>query len=505
MRYIYDYNKGPKNIISVNQEGGFDHQPPETPQARTTLPRTCKVMHGEEVVVGSLDVKSLYTMCKSRTMGEHIRTFFKQSKLRYEGVNCKSLVRYLALTHMRTNTQLDDFIPPPKGTTTMKSWLTTETDHQFNEAVVEGCLANQEETNQLLGHCITNCLDIAMKNHYYTVGGNIYRQKDGSAMGVDASVEGCDLYMLAWDRLFLRKLLDLGWTLMLYKRYVDDIGAASMMLNPGWHYDAVKDKMVFSGTHQNHNIPGDQRTFLEMVAIGNTLDPNIQLEMDVPSLNGDNKLPLLDIKIWMEGDTLRHQFYKKDLSSKYLILQRSAMAQKVKRNTLFEEGIRRLRNCDLETDRDKLIEVLGEFSNAMRISGYSLQVRHDIVRGVLERSKQMEELIRAGSKIRYRNFKEMETQKSSRYGKHKNTWFLRGEVTSILKVQVTPRGHLASITREILRGLRAPDGGLTSVVETGGRNVMSGLAKGDPFRGQECPFNGGVTHIKCWSVPKADC
>ena len=29
---------------------------------------------------------------------------------------------------------------------------------------------------------------------------------------------------------------------------------------------------------------------------------------------------------------------------------------------------------------------------------------------------------------------------------------------------------------------------------------MSGLAKGDPFRGQECPFN-----IKCWSVQKADC
>ena len=35
---------------------------------------------------------------------------------------------------------------------------------------------------------------------YYTVGGNIYTHKDGAAMGVDLAVEGCDVYMLEWDR-----------------------------------------------------------------------------------------------------------------------------------------------------------------------------------------------------------------------------------------------------------------------------------------------------------------
>ena len=38
--------------------------------------------------------------------------------------------------------------------------------------------------------CFATGTEIVLKYHYYTVGGNIYRQKDGAAMGVDLAVEG---------------------------------------------------------------------------------------------------------------------------------------------------------------------------------------------------------------------------------------------------------------------------------------------------------------------------
>ena len=128
------------------------------------------------------------------------------------------MVKFLDIVGTTTGTDLYDFIPSPKGTTSLKCWLRTETDNQFYPANKEGCLASQKEINQLLGCCITKCLNKVMLNHYYTVGGQVYNQNDGSPMGLDTSVEGSDLYMLAWELAFICKLFELGWSLEMYKR-----------------------------------------------------------------------------------------------------------------------------------------------------------------------------------------------------------------------------------------------------------------------------------------------
>ena len=70
--------------------------------------------------------------------------------------------------------------------------------------------------------------------------------------------------------------------------------------------------MVYDRTHRNVNIEDDLRTFQELVAVGNSLDLNIQLELDVPSLHDDGKLPILDLKVWIEDNQIRHIFYKKE-------------------------------------------------------------------------------------------------------------------------------------------------------------------------------------------------
>ena len=431
-------------------------------------------------------------------MGEHIKRLLRDSNLNFESINLKALVRFLALKSC--NTGLEDYIPMPKGTTTLKSWLRTETNNQFRDPVLESCMASKTETNQLLGCCIAECIDVVMKNHFYTIGGVTYKQKDGSPMGLDTSVEGSDLYMLAWEHAFLNKLKSLGWSLSMYKRYVDDIQGVTMCLNKGWHYDFIKDKMIYSKDHPNSDLPDDLRTFKELLAIGNSLDTNIQLELDVPSLHNDNKLPILDLKVWVENGILRHEFYKKEVASKHVILQRSAISDNVKRETLFQEGLRRLRNCDTLTDTETIRQVLGEYSNCMRMSGYGPRIRRDILKGTLDRSKTNEEEIRQGLRKRFRNRAEIETGKQNATGKYKTTWFLKGEITSVMMVQPTQHGSLSKAVRDAIHGKRAPDGGLTKVVEMGGVNIMAGLNKPDPFRSSLCPFED-----ECWCSKETDC
>ena len=73
--YVYsEYNREVYNIQ------GPEHQSSTT---RLCLPRFCKAppMQGNTVVIGSMDVNSLYPSCKSKQTGEHIVNFYKKSNL----------------------------------------------------------------------------------------------------------------------------------------------------------------------------------------------------------------------------------------------------------------------------------------------------------------------------------------------------------------------------------------------------------------------------------------
>ena len=44
----------------------------------------------------------------------------------------------------------------------------------------------------------------------------------------------------------------------------------------------------------------DLRMMREVVAMANTKERDIQLTMDVPSINKEGKFPVLDLKMWIE-------------------------------------------------------------------------------------------------------------------------------------------------------------------------------------------------------------
>ena len=109
--------------------------------------------------------------------------------------------------------------------------------------------------------------------------------------------------------------------------------------------------------------------------------PMIQLEEDYPSKYGDNKLPLLDLKVEVkefeeEDDkpaTAKLYYYRKPMSNWQLMNANSAMAMSVKRMSLTQYRLRILRNTKLEVPWSEKAAMLSEFSARLRDSGIRIQ------------------------------------------------------------------------------------------------------------------------------------
>lgn len=82
-------------------------------------------------------------------------------------------------------------------------------------------------------------------------------------------------------------------------------------------------------------------------------------------------MQLFDIKARVgEDGNIEHQFFKKPMASSMCILEISAQSKKVKKTTLIPEGLRRLRNCSLQTGWKDKAQILTEWSETMARSGY---------------------------------------------------------------------------------------------------------------------------------------
>ena len=113
----------------------------------------------------------------------------------------------------------------------------------------------------------------------------------------------------------------------------------------------------------------------------------------------------------------------------------------------------------------------------------------------------MVEQYRGGTFTLYSTRLEIQQAKQLKGGNTAATWFLRGENTCTIKVAATPGGALKKEMVKTLENVRAPDGGLTKVVEKGGKPVMGGLQQSDPFKPDGCRFGDS----DCLVAQGADC
>ena len=80
------------------------------------------------------------------------------------------------------------------------------------------------------------------------------------------------------------------------------------------------------------------------------------------------------------------------------------MARSVKRNMIYQEALRRLRNISPQLEWDEAIPHMNVFSNMLRISGCSKDYRKHVISGAIDRMREVRCMVSNGDwESQYRN------------------------------------------------------------------------------------------------------
>ena len=116
-------------------------------------------------------------------------------------------------------------------------------------------------------------------------------------------------------------------------------------------------------------------------------------EFDTPSFHDNNRLPVLDLNIWLDDKDdftpIKHTFYQKEMTNKKVVLASSATPLNMKKAILTEEGLRRLKSCSPSLPWSHKVEVMTEYNWWLMVSGHSETFRIEITNRILKKSEQL--------------------------------------------------------------------------------------------------------------------
>ena len=179
--------------------------------------------------------------------------------------------------------------------------------------------------------------------------------------------------------------------MVLYDRYVDDTKQGAEKIKKGTRFEDGALTWSKQREEEDKDTPDDILTFTVLQQIANTISPTLRVTFETPSQYPNGKLPLLDTQIWVENNLVRHEYYEKPMTSKYVIMASSAHPDRMKRAVLVEEGMRRMRNCSPDAPWKTITPHLEKFAWKMMVSGYPQSYRGTIIRLAVEKFRKSRE------------------------------------------------------------------------------------------------------------------
>ena len=338
---------------------------------------------GNPIVIGSTDVKALYpSLDIDFTISKVCEVIF-ESSLKFEGLWYDEIALYVAIHKSPEELrmlQIEEVCPTRttnRGTKpTVKSITHGEREKRFKNWVDAIREPDDNERRKLLVTALEIGMKHVMKNHTYNFANTIKRQTKGGPIGLDLTGGIAQVFMIWWNGELRRKLVQIGVVVHMKKCYVDDVNYGLLPTPPGATYVNGELHIEEAMVVQDSAVPADERTMKIVTAVGNSIHESTQLEYDCPSMHDDGKMPILDLKVWVnETNVIKHEFYAKDVSSKSVIHRNSALPDTVKRTVLSQEALRRLLNCSRDLPWNEKAKHLTEFSLRLHFSGYDKRFR----------------------------------------------------------------------------------------------------------------------------------
>ena len=212
------------------------------------------------------------------------------------------------------------------------------------------------------------------------VGDTNYQQMAGGSIGLELTGAVARPFMLRYDELYMTRVREAGLNLMFYERYVDDSNQVAIVPPPGTKYDANTKRTFIDENSIDIHENSEERTARVLLEIANTIVPGIEMEYDIPDKNVDKKMPILDMKVWINKETgnIMFQHYEKPTASKNILYANSAQPITCRNSVHTQEILRRILNCSPELDWSKEIApILTEYMRRMMKSGYKQKYRID--------------------------------------------------------------------------------------------------------------------------------
>ena len=348
-----------------------------------------------------------------------------------------------------------------------------------------------------------------MENHAYTFKGEAHLQEEGGSIGERFTQALARLVMLDWDREFLKVAQENNVVMIMYKRYIDDVNELLRALPAGTRWNAETKEMEIQEDQVENDlqVPADVRTMEQIVKMGSSISEMIQLTGECPSRSPGEKMPVLDLAVWIEKDkdgdnTVWWQHYRKPVTNLLFILEKSAMPLKVKRTTLSQEVIRVLRNCRLDIPWEEKAAMLTEMSTRMMMSGYPEKFREEVIISGVQGFEKMVAVQESGGRpVNRPRIWEKDARKRKKK-KNSITWHKNGGFDVPLFVPCTPDGELAKKIKEIEKKSSGNRTVRFKVVETAGVSLKSQLQPSDPWAGEQC---GRQECFPCREEKGGDC
>ena len=462
-------------------------------------------------VIGSMDVEALYPSLDIDFTIEKVCELLYESSVEYKGLNVKELGLYLSLV-------MDDEEQMDKG---VREGCPTRRHRRGPRPNITGCGTTEKEedrhrpwlfpnqanvTEDLKRRMLVEAMRVVLKTlletHTYDFAGVTRRQTKGGAIGMELTGVLAQIFMVWWDRQFTLKLSLIEIRLKIHERYIDDSNLATKQTEKGARYDGEKVVITEESRNEDAEIPDDERTMKFLQSVANSIHPSIRMTIDYPSKHVEGKVPMLDLKMWIEkiGEVRRiiYEHYEKEMATKSVIHAASAIPFKMKQTVLTQEMLRILLHCSNDIPWEAVLVHLNNFMKKMQYSGYDKVFRYKVAKSAINAYETIRENEKNGIRPMHRPKTWRRAERMMEKEEKKKTWYKTGGFDSVLFIPTTPEGKLKRMYEEVIRrsGLRV------KVIERTGRTLKSQLQTSNPFREPNC---GREDCILCRTFGQGNC
>ena len=446
-------------------------------------------------IVGSADVEALYPSLDIEFTVDKVCEMVRESKVTLHGIDYEELGLYLSLNKTEEQIQqmeLEDVCPKRRAIHGPRPKLTgcgmVENKAQRHEPWIFPDLSElgEETKRKMIVEAMRIVLKELLETHAYEFAGELRRQRKGGPIGMELTGVVAQIFMVWWDKQLRRRLQAVDFHLKMHERYVDDSNVVARAMEIGARYDGERITVTAASIQEDQNIPADERTMKLLQSIAAHIHPSIRLTIDFPSKHLDKKVPMLDVKMWIDKIddmlTLLYEHYEKPTATKSIVHAKSALPTKNKRTILTQEVLRILLHCSNYLEWEVVCKHINEFAKKMQHSGYDQHFRYHVVNGAIKAYQRIQEKAELGIRpINRPKDWNRESRREERVKKRKN-WYKKGGFDTVLFVAMTKNSELKRRYETEIRqsGLRV------KVVERTGRTLKSQLQRSNPFGDGNC-------------------